>query len=592
MTELPEPRIQPLADAGILATFGSAIDVALSQRISQLVARLETMALPGITDLIPSYTTLTILLDPRHADPVAIAQAVRDAWRMTSAVTAATAEPREVVIPVVYGGEHGPDLADVAAHTGLSVDEIVRRHAAGSYIVGALGFAPGFAFLIGLPPELATPRRSTPRTRVPEGSVGIGGAQTGVYAQPTPGGWSLIGRTPLRLFRPEQEAPLLYTAGDTLRFQQITDGQYAEILATQAPPSVNETIANSTFTVLTPGLQTTIQDLGRPGHGRVGVTPGGAVDRRSHIVANRLVGNADDAATLELTLIGPRLRVERSARIAIAGADLGATLNGEHLRIDRVVTVHPGDELAFNPARGSSRGARAYLAVAGGFDSPIVMGSRATDLTAAIGGIAGRALQAGDQLAVGEPAANVVSDDTRVRTDLRLDRDEQIVRVVRGPQDDRFDEPAWNAFLHETFTVSSKSNRMGVRLDGPAVLPTGSADVISEGMVTGGIQITTDGQPIVMLAGRATIGGYAKIATVITADHDRLAQMRPGTRLRFAEVTADEAFRLASEADTMPLTGTITLPDALRIAETLAAEPVSLVEIDLPEAGFHLRIRR
>jgi biotin-dependent carboxylase-like uncharacterized protein len=442
-----------------------------------------------------------------------------------------------VVIPVTYGGDAGPDLLDVARRAGLSPAEVIQRHAGARYQVGAIGFSPGFAFLIGLPPELATPRRSSPRTAVPAGSVGIGGAQTGIYAQSTPGGWSLIGRTTLTMFDPEREPPSLLRAGDAVRFEPISpaSGVAATGAATRDTALPNQRLERrlDAIEVLAPGLQTSVQDVGRPGYGRLGVSPGGAVDRAALVTGNRLLGNLDDTAALEITMTGPHLRFLKPGRIVVTGADLGARLNELPLLVEAVRVVGPGDELAFG--QGSGKGLRAYLCLAGGIDVPERLGSRSTDLTAGFGGHEGRALRTGDRLRVGIASHlhHTIVAASRIASDEGF-------RIVRGPQAGRFDDAAWNAFISSEFTVSSKSNRLGIRLDGPAIVPAGGADIISEGMATGAIQVTGEGQPIVMLPARATIGGYPKIATVVAADLDRLGQLRPGQRIRFEEVEVSD----------------------------------------------------
>jgi biotin-dependent carboxylase-like uncharacterized protein len=187
----------------------------------------------------------------------------------------------------------------------------------------------------------------------------------------------------------------------------------------------------------------------------------------------------------------------------------------------------PGDELAFGAASGP--GARAYLAVGGGVDVPLVLGSRSTDLTAGMGGHQGRSLRAGDWLPVGDAQRA----DAPEPVSPPLPGSDAPFEVVPGPQVDRFSEETWNRLLEEVFTVSSSSDRMGLRLSGPPLLPSDSADIISEGIVTGAIQVTGEGQPIVMLPGHATIGGYTKIASVVEGDLDRLGQLRPGDRVRF-----------------------------------------------------------
>lgn len=527
-------EVAALADHGLLFTLGEAIDAGLSGRIAALADALEAASLPGVVDLIPSYTTLVVILDPGLAAPSRIVAAVRHEWARIMAAPVDSGAGREVTIPVRYGNDDGPDLLDVARATGLDPQEVIRRHAGAAYQVGAIGFAPGFAFLIGLPPDLAVARRATPRTAVPPGSVGIGGRQTGIYSLETPGGWSLIGRTPLRMFDPDREPPSLLQAGDTVRFESMT----ASDAGPHQPVPARRTARSSrphrldAFEVIAPGLQDSVQDLGRPGRGRLGVTPGGAADRSALALGNRLVGNPEGAAGLEITLAGGRYLFLRPGRIVLAGADLGASLNGLRLPVGRRRVVRPGDELSFRLV--SSKGMRAYLCLAGGIDVPLQLGSRATDLTAGFGGIDGRPLRAGDRLRVADERTGIAPvEQTRVPGSGASGP----IRVVRGPQSGRFDGDAYATLFSREFTVSPQSNRLGLRLEGPMISPANGADITSEGLVTGTIQVTGQGQPIVMLPARATIGGYAKIATVIAADLDRLGQLRPGQRIRFVDVT-------------------------------------------------------
>ncbi len=223
----PEPTIRPLAESGLLVELGDAIDPDIVARVMALTAALDAANLPGVLDIVPAYATILLAFDPTETDADTLADAVR---RLAREPAAAGAPPgRTITIPVVYGGEHGPDLPAVAAHAGLEPAEVIARHAGTEYTVACMGFAPGFGFLLGLPPELATPRRAEPRTRVPPGSVGIGGAQTGVYPLTTPGGWHLVGRTPLRLFDPSRLEPFVLRPGDRLRFRPIEPLEYAAI---------------------------------------------------------------------------------------------------------------------------------------------------------------------------------------------------------------------------------------------------------------------------------------------------------------------------------------------------------------------------
>ena len=227
-------RIEPLGDRALLVHLGDTIDATTLERVR--VGRARVAALPGVRDVVAGYATLAV-----HYDPRTVADAARDVASPHAAMAAAVERalagdagraadaPQQVEIAVRYGGVHGPDLEDVARHHGIDADEVVARHVAGSYVVHMIGFVPGFPYLGGLDPRLATPRRATPRTLVPAGSVGIGGAQTGVYPIASPGGWQLIGRTPLRLFDARREPPALLRVGDTVRFRAIGDAELAAL---------------------------------------------------------------------------------------------------------------------------------------------------------------------------------------------------------------------------------------------------------------------------------------------------------------------------------------------------------------------------
>jgi len=213
MSGLPPPRLHLLGDAALLCELPAPATLVQQQRIWALAAQAREW--PGVGEVLPGMNNLTLTFDPTAIDLDALTAQVLQAWPKLSAKAV---EGRLVEIPVAYGGEHGPDLGDVAAHTGLTPAEVVRRHSAGEYVVYLLGFLPGFAFMGGLAPELATPRRAEPRTAVPARSVGIGGEQTGIYPLVSPGGWQLIGRTSLEMFDPAAESPTLLRPGDRVRF--------------------------------------------------------------------------------------------------------------------------------------------------------------------------------------------------------------------------------------------------------------------------------------------------------------------------------------------------------------------------------------
>ena len=296
--------------------------------------------------------------------------------------------------------------------------------------------------------------------------------------------------------------------------------------------------------VVEPGLLTTVQDLGRTGLLRFGVTTGGALDQAALILGNRLVGNAPDAAGLEITLVGPRLTFATDVVLALTGADFGAAVNGQPVPRWRPFLARSGDELAFAPGSRSD-GARAYLSLGGGISVPPVMGGRGTDLFGHFGGLEGRALRSGDRLPIGDISELL---DQLLRRRLtsappELSRGKPF-RVVLGPQADRFTQDAVAVLLSEPYTVSPKADRMGLRLTGPLLEHRVGADAISEGIHQGSIQVPGDGQPIALTRARQTVGGYPKIATIIGADLDALGQRRPGDQMRFEAVEVETARRL------------------------------------------------
>lgn len=289
--------------------------------------------------------------------------------------------------------------------------------------------------------------------------------------------------------------------------------------------------------ILKPGLFTTVQDLGRPGYQRFGVSVGGAMDQWAHRLVNRLVGNPDEAATLEITLAGPHLQFEREGVIAIGGADLSPALDGSPLPMWTAVFVTAGAQLVFGPRRS---GARAYLAVAGGLDLPLVLGSRATDLRSRLGGLDGRRLAENDALDGGRPATRAEDVIGRVLpADVRPTyRFEPTVRAVAGPQAERFHPEAFEVLQAGRYLVTPQSNRMGYRLTGAPLKHIGSSDMISDATPFGAIQVPGNQQPILLMADRQTTGGYPKIAVVVSADLPLAAQLAPGDALRFSLVDA------------------------------------------------------
>jgi len=291
--------------------------------------------------------------------------------------------------------------------------------------------------------------------------------------------------------------------------------------------------------ILDGGFLTTVQDLGRYGYQRYGVPVAGALDQFALRVANVLVGNQEGDAGLEVTLVGPRLRFLADTVIAITGADLDPRLDDGPVAMWQAIAIPQGGTLSFGNVQD---GMRAYLTVAGGIDVPQVLGSRSTYTRSRLGGVEGRALEPGDRLAVDrEESATQVEGRKLPREQIPAYGHGHVLRVVLGPQDDAFSQEGLQTFLSATYTVTPQSDRIGYRHHGPQIQHKGGADIVSDGIPFGAVQVTGDGMPILLLADRGTTGGYTKIATVISVDLAAVAQAGPGDTMSFRAVTVEAA---------------------------------------------------
>jgi len=508
--------VRSLGDAALSFELGDRIDPDVAARVRGLDAALQERPFPGLVECVPTHRSLLVLFDPARVEPRAVSETLHERLARPGPLPA----PRRHVVPTVYGGAHGVDLDAVAAALGLTPAAVAARHAASEYEVQMLGFAPGFGYLGPLDPGLELPRRATPRERVPAGSVAIAARQTAIYPGTSAGGWHLIGRASLMLFDPEADPPALLAPGDRVRFVP------ADTLAPATPARATPAVETPALEVLEPGLLTSVQDAGRVGFRRYGVSGGGAADAGALRRGNAALGNAPDAAALECTLVGPTLRFLRAAWFVVTGADLGASLERGDLGAWAVPQGVPARARAGNVLRflGRRHGCRAVVAFAGGIDVPLVLGSRATDRLGGFGGLAGRVLRAGDVLGLGSP-----HEREEVPPPEPAPPGEEVeVRAVPGPQDDHFDADTLGRLAATAWEVRSGSDRVALRLAGPPLGHAGPAEIVSDGMLPGCIQVPPDGQPILMLQDAPTTGGYPKIATVLRADLDRLAQLVPG----------------------------------------------------------------
>ncbi len=297
--------------------------------------------------------------------------------------------------------------------------------------------------------------------------------------------------------------------------------------------------------VLEPGLFTTVQDLGREGYGPLGVSASGAADAVSLRVGNRLVGNAEGAAGLEMTLLGGTFAFPKGALLALAGSDFGATLDGKSVETWTTFEAHRGQVVRVGPTRS---GARAYLCVRGGIEVKLFLGSASTHILSGLGGHEGRALRKGDVLKIG-----AMSGAKRIRRLTESARERltprEVLRMTPGPQRDWFPKASQQLFYGSRYRVGEQSNRMGLRLEGPALPEASGGKMISEGVSMGAVEIPPMGLPILLFVEQQTTGGYPKIANVISADFHSLGQLRPRDEVRFQRVSFETARKLLIEQE-------------------------------------------
>ena len=496
----------------------------------------------GIVERIPGARTVLVRFDPLRVSAADLAEVLA----ATEVDTAHLPGAGEVTVPVRYDGE---DLDEAASLLGVSAEELVNRHLAADWRVAFSGFAPGFGYVVSGDPLFDVPRRSSPRTRVPAGSVALAGAFTGVYPRESPGGWQLIGRTDAVMWDIERNPPALLSPGTAVRFEQVRasarldaagegrdgDGpagtRRVEELHAADGAEVQGSGPDVAVEVVRPSLQLLVQDAGRPGYAALGVSASGAADRRAMREANRAVGNARTAAVLE-SVGGAVLRFRGSGVAAVTGAVGALTLTEAEGTARSIVHGEPfatvdGDELTLGHPE---RGLRYVIAVRGGLDAPPALGSRAGDTLAGLGP---EPLAAGAVVPVGDVGAYPVEP---VAPPRHLPASGELVElgITLGPRDDWFTAAALATLTGQEWTVTPRSDRVGIRLQGAVPLERAlGGELPSEGAVTGAIQVPPDGQPVLFLPDHPLTGGYPIIGALTDRSLDLAGQLAPGVRLRF-----------------------------------------------------------
>ncbi|WP_082177796.1 carboxyltransferase domain-containing protein [Arthrobacter sp. RIT-PI-e] len=480
-------------------------------------AQLQADPVAGQVDVVAAACTVLVTVeDAAQVRPLA------ERLRTIDPSLPAEQEDALVTVEVQYDGA---DLAEVARFTGLGQDAVIAAHTAEPWVAAFGGFAPGFAYLTGGDPRLEVPRRESPRTAVPAGSVALAGTFSAVYPRESPGGWQLIGHTAVALWDTRRAEPALIRPGHRVQFTAVRE------VADLPPRAASDVVSrvDAGLEVVHPGLYSTLQDLGRPGRMALGVAGAGALDRASVRRVNRLVGNAATDAVIESLNGGLVLRAVQDQVLAVTGAAVGlrAVLPDGGEREVPLCTPFLLREGEVVHQSAPESGLRAYTAVRGGFDVEEVLGSRSTD---SMSGVGPPALVSGTPLPVGRPEpGSVVGDPEPVPTWAPA----PTLRIVPGPRDDWFEEGELARLCAAQWTVPAQSNRIGLRLDGPALTRSRRGELPSEGTVRGALQIPPSGLPVLFLADHPVTGGYPVIGVVVSADLDRAAQLPPGSVIRF-----------------------------------------------------------
>jgi len=578
--------------------FLSASDSALLVELDDLACAMALhhalLARPiaEVKEMVPAARTVLLHYQSALITCAALIEAVQARGAVADVAAVATQSARVVEIPVCYDGEDLPYVAEVL---GLTVREVIARHTDGPWLGAFAGFAPGFVYMAGGHPCFQVPRRTSPRTRVPVGSVALAGDFTAVYPKASPGGWQLIGTTGVPMWDMERAEPAYVQPGFQVQFRDAgraalvislppsphpspsflvyaqhasrapspqplshqgrgaftplspcgggAEGEESHVLlekmcVSASPSSTKGDGLSGHIQILSTGLQTLVQDAGRAGMAGLGLSPSGALDTEAMREANRLVGNPLYTAVLENLLGGLQLHCTQAVTLAVTGADVPLTLraaDGRSWPVSpyRGIALDAGDSLLLGTPL---TGVYCYVAARGGWQVDAVLGSCATDTLAQLGPAA---LHAGQWLDVGQaPALQAVqlADDTRPA--LPRNGDVVTLDITLGPRTDWFTPEAVQLLTAQEWHVTPQSSRVGIRLAGAKPLARSRLDELpSEGTVTGAIQVPASGQPVLFLADHPLTGGYPVIAAVASHHLGLAAQIPVGCRVRFHVIT-------------------------------------------------------
>ena len=494
-----------------------------------LFRHLERIKHPHIVEMIPAATTILIYFDHLNTEVSELLP-----WIKSQKIELQQQHfMQEVVIDLIYDG---PDLHHVAELLGITVSEVIHRHSNSCWNVAFIGFAPGFGYLNSPDrPFGSIPRLSSPRKKIQAGSVALAGEYTGIYPKDSPGGWQLIGSTPQQMWDIHRDPPALLRAGDQVVFHDITHHPSHVVVPEMKVAWQLEQYLQPVFELLQTGLQSLVQDQGRAQKAALGVGRSGAMDQTALFQANRIVGNPDDAAVIEVLNGGLKLKVLQPTLVAITGAESNIWVSYAGKTKVKVpdylpIALDSGDLIYIDSPQA---GLRHYLAIRGGIAAEKILGSASFDTLAELGT---PPLKPHDFIYSADlPVTSVLVNEIRLE---RLPKVGDVIEVdvILGPRTDWFAPESLSHFFQQQWLVTQESNRIGLRLSAELPLQRQIHDELaSEGTCTGALQIPSNGQPVLFMNDHPLTGGYPVLGAVANYHLDCIAQIPPGCLIQFRQ---------------------------------------------------------
>lgn len=532
-------KFYSLSECAITIEWDHKMSILVYEQITSFNLLLNEHPFTGFTETVPAYNSITVFFQPelmitfdksptvfvkRHIEKLIAEKSILPAFKNN-----------HVSIPVCYDEEFGPDLPFISETKGISVQQVIATHQKKDYHVYMMGFLPGFSYMGEVDDKIAVSRKASPRAVIEKGSVGITGNQTGIYPLSSPGGWQIIGRTPCCLFDINKEDPFFFKTGDTVHFESITKEEFYKYKEKENSEIVQEEEKNPNVIVRKAGVYSTFQDNGRFGFRSYGVPESGAMDAYSHNIANALVGNEMNCATIECTIGGLCLEFNINTVIALTGAGI-VFVNGKSIPLYQPHNIALNDvvEVRFN-----NKGIRTYLAVQGGFTSKVIMNSRSASPKINIGTTLKKDMGLRVERSQTKQVLNKID-----KLEIPVFESHKTIRIIDGNEINWITKESIQQFYTEQFALSNRCDRMGYLLEGKPIYLENKVEMLSTAVVKGTIQLTPSGQLIVLMNDCQTTGGYPRIGQIAAIDLRVMAQLKQGDTILFKRISFEEAEEL------------------------------------------------